>query len=78
MLAQKVLIQPEVITFDELMTANGFLRSESGNCVYCKWLDSGIGILLLPYMDDMLIASVDQIEIQRLKQQLGRAFEMKD
>ena len=35
-------------------------------------------MFLLLYVDDMLIASKDKGEIQKLKQQLGSEFEMKD
>ncbi|KAG8499730.1 hypothetical protein CXB51_006318 [Gossypium anomalum] len=45
----------------------------------CKWkLQKGIFIYLLLYVDDMLIASKSEVEIERLKTQLNLEFEMKD
>ena len=66
------------LRFDEFMIKSGFERSSYDNCVYHKWLSSKVGIFLLLYVDDMLIASVDQTEILKLKEQLGHEFEMKD
>ena len=60
------------------MIQHGFVRSLYDHCVYHKWLDSDVGIFLLLYMDDMLIASVYRLVVQKLKQQLGKVFEMKD
>ena len=37
-----------------------------------------LGVFLLLYVDDMLIASKDKKEIQKLKRQLGSEFEIKD
>ena len=64
--------------FYEFMVRNGYLRSSYDNCVYLKWVDNGVGIFLLLYIDDMLIASIDHQEILKLKKQLGEEFEMKD
>ena len=63
--------------FDEFMIKNGYLISAYNNCVYYKWLSVGIGIFLLLYVNDMLIASVDRTKISKLKEQLGSEFEMK-
>ena len=60
------------------MLKNGYLRSAYDNCMYYKWLSGGIGIFLLLYVDDMLIASIDRTEICELKDQLSSEFEMKD
>ena len=57
---------------------NEYKRSSYDNCVYHRWLENGIGIFLLLYVDDMLIASIDRHEIVKLKEQLGSEFEMKD
>ncbi|KAL5557135.1 hypothetical protein UlMin_039371 [Ulmus minor] len=43
-----------------------------------KWIEEGLGVFLLLYVDDMLIASKDKEEIRKLKRQLGNEFEMKD
>ena len=60
------------------MVKNGYLRSSYDNCVYLKWLENGVGIFLLLYIDDMLIASVNHLEIVKQKKLLGSEIEMKD
>ena len=59
------------------MVKSGFVRSAYDNCVNHKWLSSKVGIFLLLYVDDMLIASVDRTKILKLKEQLVHEFEMK-
>jgi len=39
---------------------------------------NGSAIYLLLYIDDMLIATKDKLEIAKLKAQLSKEFEMKD
>ena len=58
------------------MVSNGYLRSSYVSCVYLKWLENGVGIFLLLYVDNMLIASVDRLEIDKLKGKLSAEFEM--
>lgn len=41
-------------------------------------LDNGIFVYLLLYVDNILIASKDMFEINKLKTQLCHKFEMKD
>lgn len=64
--------------FDSFMLKHGFSRSEYDCCVYIRKLRGGDYIYLLLYVDDMLIASKSKVEIDRLKSQLGKEFEMKD
>ena len=52
--------------------------SNYDSCVSVKWVREGLGVFLLLYMDDMLIASKDKREIQKLKQQLVSEFKMKE
>lgn len=66
------------LRFDDFMVKNGFERSAFDNYVYHRKVKVEIGIFLLLYMDNMLIASVDRSEIKRLKEQLGNEFEMKN
>ena len=66
------------LRFDEFIIQQGYVRSCYDNCVYHKWLGSGVGIFLLLYVNDMLVASVDYKEVHKLKQQLAKFFEMKD
>lgn len=64
--------------FDSFMLKHGYSRSEYDCCVYIRKLPGGEYIYLLLYVDDMLIASKSKVEIDRLKSQLGKEFEMKD
>ena len=59
------------------MVSQNFIRSEYDHCVYFKSFH-GIFIILALYVDDMLIASKSMEEINRLKAQLSRTFDMKD
>lgn len=64
--------------FDSFMLNHGFTRSLYDCCVYMRKLHGGDYIYLLLCVDDMLIASKRKMEIDRLKSQLGKEFEMKD
>ena len=59
------------------MVSQNFIRSEYEHCVYFKSFNDMFIILAL-YVDDMLIASKSMEEINRLKAQLSRTFDMKD
>ncbi|KAL2253255.1 UNVERIFIED_CONTAM: Retrovirus-related Pol polyprotein from transposon TNT 1-94 [Sesamum indicum] len=63
--------------FDNFMLEIGFSRCNADNCCYVKRFDDFFIILLL-YVDDMLIAGSNVKEINRLKDQLSRRFDMKD
>ena len=60
------------------MLSLGFDRSIKDACVYFKHIKNGYWVYLLLYVDDMLIASKDKAEIDRLKSELKTEFEMKD
>lgn len=64
--------------FDKFMKGQKYTRSKYDHCVYLCRLQDGSYIYLLLYVDDMLIASKSQVEIDRLKAQLSKEFEMKD
>ena len=64
--------------FDSLMMRNNYTRSEYDHCVYFKKINNDIFIILVLYVDDMLLASKSIIEINRLKAQMARTFDMKD
>ena len=64
--------------FDTFMIGHGYSRSEYDNCVYHRKLSDGSFVYLLLYVDDMLIAVNNLVEINRLKTQLSGEFEMKD
>ena len=64
--------------FDSFMVSQNFTRSEYDHCVYFKKLANDMFIILVLYVDDMLVASKSMFEINRLKAQLARTFDMKD
>ncbi|KAL5850870.1 hypothetical protein ACOSQ4_008883 [Xanthoceras sorbifolium] len=64
--------------FDKFMLGQKYTRSKYDHCVYLRKLQDGSFIYLLLYVDDMLIASSNQEEIEKLKAQLSQEFEMKD
>lgn len=60
------------------MIQSGFSRSKYDSCVYFKKESSKKSVYLLLFVDDMLLASLDKAEIEKLKQKLKNRFEMKD
>lgn len=64
--------------FDSFMKGNGFSISLYDLCVYIKGDNILNMVYLLLYVDDMLVASKDMVEIQKLKRSLTVEFEMKD
>jgi len=60
------------------MLSHDYSRITHDNCVYYKRLHDGSFIYLILYVDDILIVSKNICEIQILKRQLSREFEMKD
>jgi hypothetical protein len=64
--------------FDSFMVSHNYTRSEYDHCVYFKKLNNGIFIILVLYVDDMLLARKIITEINRLKDQMDRMFDMKD
>eukprot|EP00253_Pinus_taeda_P021514 PITA_21514 len=63
--------------FDSFMLRQKYVRSEYDHCVYFKQLNNGIFIILVLYVDDILLASKSIEEINRLKAQMARTFDMK-
>ena len=64
--------------FDKFMKDQMYTRNKYDHSVYLRRLQDESYIYLLLYVDDMLIASKSQVEIDRLKAQLSKEFEMKD
>jgi hypothetical protein len=64
--------------FDSFMVSQNYTRSEYDHCVYFKKLNNDIFIILVLYVDDMLLARKIITEMNRLKAQMARAFDMKD
>ena len=57
--------------FDQFMIGQRYTRSKFDNCVYFLRLHDGSFIYLLLYVDDMLIASKNIKEIEKLKTRLN-------
>lgn len=60
------------------MNGFGFLRCKFDSCLYFKKVRSDTVIFLVLYMDDMLSACNDKVEIARFKREMNAHFEMKD
>ena len=60
------------------MLQQRYIRSKYDHCVYLRKFEDNSFIYLLLYVDDMLIASKSREEIEKLKIQLRKKFEMKD
>ncbi|GJV54813.1 zinc finger, CCHC-type containing protein [Tanacetum coccineum] len=64
--------------FDEVVLSSGFLLNQSDKCVYSKFDDSGKGVIICLYVDDMLIFRIDQNQVDKTKKFLSSEFSMKD
>lgn len=64
--------------FDNFMLSSGYQRSKYDNCVYLRKTSEGDYVYLLLYVDDMLLAPKNRLEINKLKLQLKSKFEIKD
>ena len=60
------------------MISHKFVQNQFDNCFYSRKLFDGSFIYLLLYMDDMLLAAKNKVEITSLKALLSNKFEMKD
>ncbi|KAL6333178.1 hypothetical protein AAG906_028361 [Vitis piasezkii] len=60
------------------MVEHGYDRTASDHCVFVKKFSDGEFIILLLYVNDMLIVGRDIDEIDKLKKELSKSFEMKD
>ena len=64
--------------FDEFLVKVGFVRSNYDSCVYMMRRNEKVILYLLLYVDDILMASSNRQEIQKLNEKLNEEFEMKD
>eukprot|EP00253_Pinus_taeda_P032276 PITA_32276 len=64
--------------FDSFTLSQNYIRSEYDHCVYFKKLSNCMFIILVLYVYDMLLASKSIVEINKLKAQMARTFDMKD
>ncbi|GJX29714.1 zinc finger, CCHC-type containing protein [Tanacetum coccineum] len=64
--------------FNEVVLSNGYLLNQADKCVYSKFDESGKGVIICLYVDDMLIFSTDQVQVDLTKEFLSSKFSMKD
>ncbi|CAM8895716.1 unnamed protein product [Rhodiola kirilowii] len=64
--------------FDEVVLSDGFILNQSDKCVYSKFDDSGNGVIICLYVDDMLILGTNIRCINHTKEFLSSKFSMKD
>lgn len=64
--------------FDSFILSKGFSKSPYDSYVYRKSVSNNVFILVLLYIDDILIASTNKLEIEKLKIAFNRKFEMKN
>nr|GEV26859.1 hypothetical protein [Tanacetum cinerariifolium] len=64
--------------FDEVMLSTGFHLNQSDKCVYSNFDNSGKGVIICLYVDDMLIFRTDQNQVDETKKFLSSRFSMKD
>nr|GEX44971.1 zinc finger, CCHC-type [Tanacetum cinerariifolium] len=53
--------------FDEVVLSNGYLLNQADKCVYRKFDESGKGVIIFLYVDDMLIFGTDQVQVDLTK-----------
>ena len=56
----------------------GYNRISSDCCIYYNKFDNNDFIILLWYVDDILVADPNKDQVQELKAQLTRKFQIKD
>ena len=64
--------------FEFIMCEQGYMKTTSNHCVFVRKFSNDDFIILLLYVDDMLIVGKNVSMIDRLKEQLGKSFAMKD
>ncbi|CAM8902387.1 unnamed protein product [Rhodiola kirilowii] len=64
--------------FDEVVLSDGFVLNQSDKCVYSKFDNSGNGVIICLYVDDMLIFGTSLECINQTKDFLSSKFFMKD
>nr|GEV31095.1 hypothetical protein [Tanacetum cinerariifolium] len=64
--------------FDEVVLSNGYLLNQTKKCVYRKFDESGKGVIICLYVDDMLIFGFDEVQVDMTKEFLSLRFSMKD
>jgi hypothetical protein len=60
------------------MVSQNYTRSGYDHCVYFKKLNNGILMIFVLYVDDMILEIKIITEINKIKAQIARTFDMKD
>ncbi|GKB27147.1 zinc finger, CCHC-type containing protein [Tanacetum coccineum] len=53
--------------FDEVVLSSDYLLNQSNKCVYSKFDETGKGVIICLYVDDMLIFGTDQVQVDLTK-----------
>ncbi|GJZ78791.1 zinc finger, CCHC-type containing protein, partial [Tanacetum coccineum] len=64
--------------FDEVVLSNSYLLNQADKCVYSKCDETGKGVIIFLYVDDILIFGTDQVHVDLTKEFLSSRFSMKD
>ncbi|GJU92025.1 zinc finger, CCHC-type containing protein [Tanacetum coccineum] len=64
--------------FDEVVLSNGYLLNQADKCVYSNFDETGKGVIICLYVDDMLIFGIDQVQVNLTKEFFSSRFSMKD
>ncbi|CAM8998041.1 unnamed protein product [Rhodiola kirilowii] len=64
--------------FDEVILSSGFKLNQADKCIYNKFVNSGNGVIICLYVDDMLIFGTDQKQVDIAKDFLSSSFSIKD
>ena len=61
-----------------MVLSNGFELNQADKCLYSRFDNSGNGVIIFLYVDDMLIFGTDQDQVDEAKKFLSSSFDMKD
>lgn len=61
-----------------MVLSNGYVLNQANKCVYSKFDESGKGVIICLYVDDMLIFGTYQNHVDLTKELLSSRFSMKD
>ncbi|GJT60329.1 zinc finger, CCHC-type containing protein [Tanacetum coccineum] len=64
--------------FDKVVLSSGFILSQFEKYVYSKFDESGKGVIICLYVDDVLIFGTNQNQADKTKKFLSSKFSMKD
>ena len=63
---------------DSFMVSYFYKRTNANHCVYVKRFGDGDFVILLFYVNDMLLVGKDMGNLDKLKKDLSKSFDMKD